>query len=487
MRTTGPGSLALGGFFFLVTLAAVCPVLAAPFAYVTNEGSNDVSVIDLATNSVSATIPVGSAPRGVVVNPACTKVYVANYGSNDVSVIDTASQAVIAIIPASPVPPILPPPSPPSPAPLGIAVNPAGTRVYVADAGSGFVTIIDAFTNTVVGSVISGSIPFGVAFHPSGNLVYVTNSGEDTVSVIDAATSALLKKIPVGKEPYGIGVTPDGKWVYVADHGESHVSVIDTGSNEVAATIGLTLSPVSTKPYGVAIHPTGQRVYVTNEVGGSVSVIDGETKTLAGAINVEGQSIGVSLNRDGSRLYVATRTTNSVSVIDTASSAVLSSVPVGTAPNAFGQFVAQGVLWESPLSLTLKLTMLGEDPKGNKKFQTLNVTSSGKIIFLEGDLVPLQVLFVSDDGKTTGIFRNLSSVMTDTSGRSESLLLVGTGDFSSSFTGTLATGTAYLDAKGTLKKDSSGAITSISLNGKIAGGTGQVTVFSTTLRATLTQ
>ena len=471
-----------------MTFAAVFPVLAAPFAYITNEVSNDVSVIDLATNTVSATIPVGTTPKGVAVNPACTKVYVANYGSNDVSVIDTATQAVIATIPVSPIPPILPPPPPPSPAPLGIAINPAGTRVYAANTISGLVTVIDASTDTVVESVVSGAGPFGVAVHPSGNLVYVTNSGEDTVSVIETTTNALLKKIPVGKEPYGIGVTPDGKWVYVADHGESHVSVIDTGSNEVTATIGLTLSPVSTNPDGVAIHPTGKWVYVTNEVGASVSVIDGETKTLAGSIDVGAQPIGVSLNHDGSRLYVAAQGTNSVAVIDTASQAVLASVPVGTAPSAFGQFVAQGVLWEAPLSLTLKITFLGTDTKGNVKFQTLNLTSTGKIIFLEWDLVPLQVLFVSDDGKTTGTFRALNSVATDTSGRSDSLLLIGTGDFSTSFTGTLTTGTAYLDAKGTLKKDSSGTVTSISLNGKISGGTGQTSVFSvSSFRATLTQ
>jgi YVTN family beta-propeller protein len=39
---------------------------AAPFAYITNQGSHDVSVVDLATQTVIATVPVGRSPAGVV-------------------------------------------------------------------------------------------------------------------------------------------------------------------------------------------------------------------------------------------------------------------------------------------------------------------------------------------------------------------------------------------------------------------------------------
>ena len=39
-------------------------------AYVTNDGSNTVSVIDTATNTVVATIPVGLLPTGVAITPA---------------------------------------------------------------------------------------------------------------------------------------------------------------------------------------------------------------------------------------------------------------------------------------------------------------------------------------------------------------------------------------------------------------------------------
>jgi YVTN family beta-propeller protein len=68
-------------------------------AYVTNQGSATVSVIDLATNQKTQDIPVGVEPYGVALTPDGTRAYVANSASNSVSVIDTASNTAVATIP----------------------------------------------------------------------------------------------------------------------------------------------------------------------------------------------------------------------------------------------------------------------------------------------------------------------------------------------------------------------------------------------------
>jgi len=52
------------------------PAGAAPFAYVTDLGSSAVLVIDIATNTVVATVPVGSDPLGVGITPDGTHAYV---------------------------------------------------------------------------------------------------------------------------------------------------------------------------------------------------------------------------------------------------------------------------------------------------------------------------------------------------------------------------------------------------------------------------
>jgi YVTN family beta-propeller protein len=63
-----------------------------------NFPNNVVSVIDIATNAVIATIPVGAGPIGIAITPDGTRAYVTNEDSNTVSVIDTATNTVVATI-----------------------------------------------------------------------------------------------------------------------------------------------------------------------------------------------------------------------------------------------------------------------------------------------------------------------------------------------------------------------------------------------------
>jgi YVTN family beta-propeller protein len=67
-------------------------------AYVANMGSNNVSVIDTANNTVTATVNVGKEPNGVSVSPDGAKVYVVNFDSNTISIIDTATDSVTATV-----------------------------------------------------------------------------------------------------------------------------------------------------------------------------------------------------------------------------------------------------------------------------------------------------------------------------------------------------------------------------------------------------
>ena len=64
-----------------------------------NSKGNNVSVINGATDTVIKTVPVGSYPRAVGVNPTTGKVYVANMGRDTVSVIDGANNSVVATVP----------------------------------------------------------------------------------------------------------------------------------------------------------------------------------------------------------------------------------------------------------------------------------------------------------------------------------------------------------------------------------------------------
>jgi YVTN family beta-propeller protein/autotransporter-associated beta strand protein len=76
-------------------------------AYVTNENSNSVSVINTATNTLVATVGGFNGPRGVVFSPDGTRAYVTNTNNGNVSVIDTATNTVLGTIPAGNAPNLL--------------------------------------------------------------------------------------------------------------------------------------------------------------------------------------------------------------------------------------------------------------------------------------------------------------------------------------------------------------------------------------------
>jgi YVTN family beta-propeller protein len=131
----------------------------------------------------------------VAVSPDGSKVYVTNanfFPGIGVSVIDTATNTVSAGIPLRAV--------------LGVAVTPDGSKVYVASGPFNAVSVIDAATNTVSATIPVADTPFGVAVTPDGSKVYVANLNRKIVSVIDTATNTVIATIPVGIEPVAFGV-----------------------------------------------------------------------------------------------------------------------------------------------------------------------------------------------------------------------------------------------------------------------------------------
>jgi YVTN family beta-propeller protein len=321
--TRGQSLKKILGITALVLLMLVSIAGAAPFAYITNGDSNNVSVIDTVTNKVTATISVGSNPMGVAISQDGAKAYVGNANSNNVSIIDTATNNLIASVQVGN-------------SPQGIAVSSDGKNVYIVNHLSNTVSLLDTTTNSVKATVNVGKKPVGVAVSSDGKKVYVTNEGDNTVSIIDTATGVVTVTASVGYEPKEVAVSPDGARVYVINSGSGSVSVIDSTTNKVIDTV-----IVGKMPRGVAINSNGTKVYVTNtdEYFSTVSVIDTAADKVTATIPVGSNPMGIAVTPDGSKVYVAIHSCNTVSVIDTATNTIKATMLVGNSPYALGQFI----------------------------------------------------------------------------------------------------------------------------------------------------
>lgn len=333
----------------LCVISAAPTVSAAPFAYIANSGSNTVSVIDGATNTVVATLPVGAVPGGVAVNG--THVYVANHEDSTVSVIKTTigsdGRPSFSVEPGA---------IPVGALPSAVAVSADGTRAYVA-AGDGTISVIDTATNMVVRVFSIGGALTAVAINQAGTRLYATDAWSESLIVLDpnapAGSNGVITAVYIGRELQGVAVNPSGTRVYVAAVQPSQdggLWVVNTepntpGENTVVAgpiTVGL-------GPMGVAVSPSGAFVYVANGGERSVSVVYAKTNTVVETVAVGLSPIGVATDASGARIFVANQgnpfsrpaVPPSVSVIDGATHQVTATITAGLGllPSPFGAFV----------------------------------------------------------------------------------------------------------------------------------------------------
>lgn len=306
----------------LLLLLRLAPAAAEPFAYIPNAGDDTVSVIDLATNQVVATVAVGDIPTAVAVKPDGASVYVLNQTAQTVSVIDTASNVETATIPVGATP-------------FGVAVTPDGTRAYVAnrDDDDGTLTLIDLTTNTVLATIVPGFSPVGVALSPDGSRLYVPLLF-DEVAVIETATNTEVARVSFdsGFVTSYLAVSPSGDELWVSKLSQS-VEIIDTASNSVVGSVAVGA------PTGIAFSPDGSRAYVGDGTDGTVAVIDTATRTVLAKPFAGFGPLGVDVAPDGSRYYVAASQSDWVAAFDAASDTLIEFVAVGDAPNGYGSFI----------------------------------------------------------------------------------------------------------------------------------------------------
>ena len=466
MNRKGRKYLFIAGLVLFLVTARVGTSSGAPFAYIPNHGSNSVLVVDQQTNKITTTVPVGTTPRGVAVNPAGTRVYITNFDDDTVSVINGTTQAIIGS------------PIPVGNVPRGVIVSPSGSTVYVANEGAGTISVIDAMTNTVT-YTINDIRCNSLAIDPSGRRLYAGSFASDELLVIDTATWTVVgTPFALPGNTYNIAINPTGSHLYVATDTTS-VYAIRTTDNT------MTEIPVGSGTHGIAVHPSGAFVYAV-DYSSNLVVIDAGTNTVVSSISLDTNGNSVSFNTDGSRAFVPQGGTANIRVIDTATHTVIDAI---TAGGNFGNIYSSSFIaphrhvWNGTTSFPIKLTGIDD----NGKFVKDNETITGKVVELRTLGSKYSLLFLSDDLKSSIFLPDVTFLMTDVDGsKSEKALLGGVGKYYFHDGSSMISGIAHFDGSATLKIDGPGGnFISATLKGTIAGGKLQEQHFTGKVRARL--
>jgi len=278
-------------------------------------------------------ITVGTNPLSVSVNPITNKVYVGNAGSNNVTIIDGASSSVITTLTVSAWP-------------QWVVADPENNRIYASTLTGANTSIIDGTSNTILNTLNTGGAGW-TAVNPINNAVYTLRyGGGDEVNMIQ---NQLYQGTASHRSfgPIGIAVNPVNNWLYIVNQTTADIAVVDMTTYDPYPALkcpdgsgGFKPQPTPTGPWtncidipdppvAVAINPVTNRIYgLSNSATNQVSVINGANNTFVGvtATGLTGAK-AIAVNPVTNKIYAVFA--NGVAVVNGANNAV-SIVPIAS-------------------------------------------------------------------------------------------------------------------------------------------------------------
>ncbi len=258
-------------------------------------------------------ISLESNPRGIAINPVTDTAIASNEKSDSVSVINLSTQTVIASIPVGK-------------EPRGVAIDRGLNLAVIGNSHDNTVSIIDLNTNKVTETISVGKEPEGIAINQTTHRAYVTNHKDDTVSVIDLFSRQNLGIISVGKEPKDIAIDQALNLALVANEKDYNVSVIDLNTYKVTGTVS-----VGQKPQAIDINPETHLAAVVNEKDNSITVINllnWQTTTIP----VGKHPIDISINQLDNRALVICDEDRNLLLIDLNTNTILKNYSLNKLP-----------------------------------------------------------------------------------------------------------------------------------------------------------
>lgn len=266
-----------------IPLPSPNPAAAHFVASISSNGTLDrgaISRIDVSGDSLASVMASGVAPLFAALTANGGKIYVANSGEDTVSAASTSGSGPATSIgllqlcdssgcaPSRPV----------------FVHSTESSKMYVANAGNGTVSVINTTSDVVVATVAvdpafagtteplpnRAASPVALAEKPDGSKIYSVNQGSGTVTSISTVDDTVLNVIPVGTSPVWASSRSDGARVYVLDSSTGRIYVIDTLSDTVISSSASAGAGANFMFYDKVFN----RLYVTNPSLGQLGIFN---------------------------------------------------------------------------------------------------------------------------------------------------------------------------------------------------------------------
>jgi YVTN family beta-propeller protein len=398
--------------------------------YAAEQFSNTVSVTDPVDNKLLGVIRLGDPQpgnfsplykgqvlvHGMGYSPDHKMLAVVSIGSNSVTFIDTATNTVkhVTYVGRSP---------------HEAFFTPDGREVWVTVRGENYISVIDAADFAEKRRIQVPAGPGMQIFSPDGKYGYICSSFNPEMVVVSVADHAIVARVKQ-ESPFcpNIAATPDGEqvWFTLKDIGKTQVFNARPPFNPIKT---IETGPI-TNHVNFARTPKGTFAYVT--IGGTneVKVFRTDDFSQVATIPVGNLPHGIWPSGDGTRIYVGLENADALAAIDTASNKVVANIPIGQAPQAIA-YVPNAAPNTDDRQNLQNLGVAGQvahltlgakaEAKGEKPPTSVSLFDQGLIQVLQASVTGLQpkqryVLALADKNDTTGSVQPLAAFMTNPAG-----------------------------------------------------------------------
>ncbi|MBN2495460.1 MAG: hypothetical protein JXR96_12770 [Deltaproteobacteria bacterium] len=281
-------------------------------AFVSNQRSDTVSVVDLNTEAVVGSIAGFAEPASLAIRAEQRELWVGNRANGTISIVDLDSWELKDEILLGSFEPTL------------MVAGPGGADVYLRERYEMFghhvwcVSRIEGDTRTT-----RALVPYdyhdvenhdALAVSPDGDRLYVARDNYELIDVYDAFTLALLDSVDIGRSATSMALVWGGEVAVVTNYREDSVMFLDTGTWEEIAVIEGVRSPA-----GVDLDTLGGMAVVTNMVSGwtehTVTFIDLAKADAAYTVDVGNWPTTVELTTGGKQALVVNANSDSITSI----------------------------------------------------------------------------------------------------------------------------------------------------------------------------
>jgi YVTN family beta-propeller protein len=296
-------------------------------------GPGSLSVVNAENNTVVATIPVLRAPVSIEIEPNGRLAWVTNTGSNAVSLIDLASRREIARIGTGK-------------EPVAARLSPDKKTLLVANRGDGSVSVFDAPAGGLRAAFDNCPGADDIVILPDSSKAFVACSAGHQVMSIGLARAAtngtqagtqagttqpdrLVAFMDVGRAPAQLALKPDGGELFVSNSASNTISEIVTNTDDVGGAYLMGDDPIRGLVSG-----DNTMLYEANFKSQYVTIYSIDEGKRLNSVHVGDGPSAMAFSTAGNLLFVVDNRSSDVAVIRTATKALFTLLPTGRGPNA---------------------------------------------------------------------------------------------------------------------------------------------------------